>query len=165
MLGNSSAPGIIHFSVDQIFKSIAESPNRSFTLQASVAEIYLEKAYDLLDANKKECKIREIKEGDFVFDGQTKIVSMETPEKILCSFEEANGNRQTSATERNQQSSRSHAIFQITIESLSQNGDDPKVSTLSLVDLAGSERAINSKDSSFIKTSLLALGQLGCEAR
>lgn len=164
MLGNSSAPGIIHFSVDQIFKSIAESPNRSFTLQASVAEIYLEKAYDLLDANKKECKIREIKR-DFVFDGQTKIVSTETPEKILRSFEEANGNRQTSATERNQQSSRSHAIFQITIESLSQNGDDPKVSTLSLVDLGGSERAINSKDSSFIKTSLLALGQLGCEAR
>lgn len=86
MLGTASSPGIMHFSVDQIFKSIAETPNCRYTLQASAAEICLEGGYDLLDANKKGCQIREIKEGNFVFDAQTKIVSTKKPERFFAAL-------------------------------------------------------------------------------
>ena len=84
---------------------------------------------------------------------------------------EGNKSRTVAATQMNAESSRSHAVFSIT---LSQTLFDPqaqtgseKVSRISLVDLAGSERAGKSgarnerlKEGSQINKSLTTLGMV-----
>lgn len=80
-----------------------------------------------------------------------------------------NQNRTIGATNMNEHSSRSHAIFMITIE-MSQTSEDGKniirVGKLNLVDLAGSERQSKTgasgerlKEASKINLSLSALGK------
>lgn len=61
-------------------------------------------------------------------------------------LQQGNRNRTKSATKANQDSSRSHAVFQIHVEQerrLSEKGRDDflTAATLTLCDLAGSERA------------------------
>lgn len=81
-----------------------------------------------------------------------------------------NQNRTIGATNMNEHSSRSHAIFMITIE-MSQTSEDGKnqirVGKLNLVDLAGSERQSKTgasgerlKEASKINLSLSALGKI-----
>jgi Kinesin motor domain len=48
--------------------------------------------------------------------------------------------RATAATNMNDVSSRSHAVFIITLEQIEGEGQIAKISKLNLVDLAGSER-------------------------
>jgi kinesin family protein 3/17 len=65
------------------------------------------------------------------------------PEDMMEAFNEGQLNRHVGATDMNEQSSRSHSIFTITVES-SEIGPDGKahikVGKLNIVDLAGSER-------------------------
>ena len=59
-------------------------------------------------------------------------------------MEYGNANRRQSPTEANAQSSRSHAVLQITVQCKDRTADvktSIKVGKLSLIDLAGSERA------------------------
>ena len=80
--------------------------------------------------------------GIFVKDlTQVKVDNTEIMQKYM---EIGFGNRATRATNMNNQSSRSHSIFTIYIESqeVDETGADKfKASKLNLVDLAGSERA------------------------
>ena len=65
------------------------------------------------------------------------------PEDLMNVFEEGCVNRHVGATDMNDQSSRSHSIFTITVESSAMGVDGKphiKVGKLNLVDLAGSER-------------------------
>lgn len=88
-----------------------------------------------------------------------------------------NANRSTGATNMNEHSSRSHAIFQIRIEMAEVGAAKKcvKVGKLNLVDLAGSERQSKTgatgdrlKEASKINKSLSALGTIillqGCLA-
>lgn len=71
---------------------------------------------------------------------------MSTPQDVVTLLARGNTNRKTGATDWNERSSRSHAVFQIVIESRPRDsvGDDEiRVSRLTLIDLAGSEKAVS----------------------
>ncbi|XP_041972668.1 kinesin-related protein 4-like [Aricia agestis] len=143
MTGTDDAPGIIPLAVYNIFDRIKDIPDREFLVRVSYIEIYNEKLIDLLDVNKCiKIMINNV-------DGRTSVDATErvttSPEEVLQVMEEGKANRQTGFTNMNEESSRSHSIFQITIESREHiEGDQASsvnVSQLNLVDLAGSERA------------------------
>ncbi|CAF2984438.1 unnamed protein product [Rotaria sp. Silwood2] len=162
--------GIIPSSFAHIFDSIAHSTSRQFLVRASYLEIYNESIRDLLsrDQNKRLQLQEHPKEGVHVHD-LSSFITKNSPE-IEHVMTTGNLNRSTGATNMNEHSSRSHAIFVITIES-SEIGADGKahirVGKLNLVDLAGSERQAKTgstgdrfKEATNINLSLSVLGNV-----
>ncbi|CAH0629062.1 unnamed protein product [Chrysodeixis includens] len=142
MTGTECSPGIIPLAVLNLFEFIKNVPDRDFLVRVSYIEIYNETVKDLLN-EKKDIKIMESLQG-LKMDSKEKVTS--SPEEVLDAMKQGEANRQKGATNMNEQSSRSHSIFQITIESREHiEGEEEagcvKVSQLNLVDLAGSERA------------------------
>jgi hypothetical protein len=95
----------------------------------------------------------------------------QTPEDFMAILKRGESSRSYASTEMNNESSRSHTIYRVTIESIDcpEDGSPPtgggKVAYLNLVDLAGSERQKSTKaegktlkEGSNINKSLLALG-------
>ncbi|KAK6174774.1 hypothetical protein SNE40_017987 [Patella caerulea] len=141
---------------------------KQFLCRCSFIEIYQEQVFDLLDPASTGLHLREnIKTGVYV-DG---IV-----EQAVANYSEAYQvlnagwlNRRVAATSMNRESSRSHAVFTVSIESKEQKGgvQNLKTSQLNLVDLAGSERqkdthAIGArlKEAGSINKSLSVLGNV-----
>ena len=86
-----------------------------------------------------------------------------TPQEVMALLQKGQRARHIGATDWNTRSSRSHCVFQITIESREQaSKSEVRVSQLNLIDLAGSERAaseaVRRKEGAFINKSLLTLG-------
>lgn len=162
--------GVIPNAFKHIFSHVVENPNRQYLIRASYLEIYQEEIRDLLSKDRKQH--RELKESP------TSGVYVKELSTYLCSnfgeindlMTRGNKNRAVGATNMNEHSSRSHAIFQITIEVSEQWPDGQnhfKVGKLNLVDLAGSERqgktgAVGErlKEATKINLSLSALGNV-----
>ncbi|XP_063375020.1 kinesin-related protein 4-like [Cydia amplana] len=143
MSGTETSPGIIQLAVLNLFEQIKCIPDRDFLVRVSFIEIYNETLKDLLNCENDKVKVRDTLQGVKV-DATEKFTS--SPEEVLAIMKEGEVNRQTGATNMNEESSRSHSIFQITIESREHTEDEEtggcvNVSQLNLVDLAGSERA------------------------
>uniref|UniRef100_A0A0A9Y1C5 Kinesin-like protein n=2 Tax=Lygus hesperus TaxID=30085 RepID=A0A0A9Y1C5_LYGHE len=168
---NSENRGIIPRSFDQIFTHISRSDNMQYLVRASYLEIYQEEIRDLLDTNpKKRYELREsVDSGVYVKDLQSFVCkSVGEIEKLMAT---GNQNRTIGATNMNEHSSRSHAIFMVTIEMSDTSNQEIKnqvrVGKLNLVDLAGSERQTKTgstgtrlKEASKINLSLSALGNV-----
>ncbi|NXO29631.1 KIF3B protein, partial [Cisticola juncidis] len=168
--GDPEKRGVIPNSFDHIFTHISRSQNQQYLIRASYLEIYQEEIRDLL--SKDQSKRLELKErpdtGVFVKD-LTTIVTKSVKE-IEHIMNLGNQNRSVGATNMNEHSSRSHAIFQITIEcsELGLDGENHiRVGKLNLVDLAGSERQTKTgaqgerlKEATKINLSLSALGNV-----
>lgn len=173
MAGNPDSPqtkGIIPNAFAHIFGHIAKAKdNQKFLVRVSYMEIYNEEVRDLLgkDVNKS----LEVKEradiGVFVKDLSGYVVhNADDLENIM---KLGNKNRVVGATKMNLESSRSHAIFSITVESseLADGIQHVKMGKLQLVDLAGSERqsktqatGIRLKEATKINLSLSVLGNV-----
>ncbi|XP_005422256.1 kinesin-like protein KIF3B [Geospiza fortis] len=168
--GDPEKRGVIPNSFEHIFTHISRSQNQQYLVRASYLEIYQEEIRDLL--SKDQSKRLELKErpdtGVFVKD-LTTIVTKSVKE-IEHIMNLGNQNRSVGATNMNEHSSRSHAIFQITIEcsELGLDGENHiRVGKLNLVDLAGSERQAKTgaqgerlKEATKINLSLSALGNV-----
>nr|XP_013190111.1 unnamed protein product [Amyelois transitella] len=167
MSGTEDSPGIIPLAVYNLFEIIKNIPDRDFLVRVSYIEIYNEALKDLLNIEKKNVKVHETFQGVRV-DATEHVTA--SPEEVLKYLKEGEANRQTGATNMNEISSRSHSIFQITIESREHIEGEAEaagcvnVSQLNLVDLAGSERAgqtgatgIRFKEGTHINKSLSAL--------
>ncbi|KPJ12762.1 Kinesin-like protein KIF3A [Papilio machaon] len=174
MAGSNTAPelrGIIPNSFAHIFSHIAKAKDdEKFLVCVTYLEIYNEEVRDLLGNNPHQSL--EVKErpdiGVFVKDLTGYVVhNADELEKIMSV---GNKNRHIGATAMNIESSRSHAIFSITVES-SKKGNDGKthvkMGKLHLVDLAGSERQSKTqatgtrlKEASKINQSLSVLGNV-----
>ncbi|KAF9807368.1 hypothetical protein SFRURICE_008917 [Spodoptera frugiperda] len=144
MTGTDDSPGIIPLAVVNLFEIIRSVPDRDFLVRVSYIEIYNETVRDLLNIEKENIKIHDTIEGIIKVDVTEKVTS--TPEEIMEVMREGEANRQKGATKMNEESSRSHSIFQIIIESRKhiEGEEEPgcvNVSQLNLVDLAGSERS------------------------
>lgn len=139
----------------------------NFVCRVTYIEIYNEKVYDLLN-NRNEVKIQEQANGELHIERKEMIVTSE--KCIMNLLNEGNNLRKVAETNMNVQSSRSHTIFSIMIESDEMNAPENEeesstvVSMLNLVDLAGSERADATgatgsrlKEGSHINKSLLSL--------
>lgn len=160
--------GVIPRSFEHIFNHIGRSENMQYLVRASYLEIYQEEIRDLLQPDQS---LRfELKEkpdiGVFVKDLSTSVCKSAVEIQQLMNT--GNQNRTIGATNMNEHSSRSHAIFLITIE-MGSIGDTGgiRVGRLNLVDLAGSERQSKTgssgerlKEASKINLSLSALGNV-----
>ncbi|CAD7080608.1 unnamed protein product [Hermetia illucens] len=174
MSGNPESPqtkGIIPNSFAHIFGHIAKAKdNQKFLVRVSYMEIYNEEVRDLL--GKELNKSLEVKEradiGVFVKDLSGYVVH--NADDLDNIMKLGNKNRMVGATKMNLESSRSHAIFSITVESseLDEAGaQHVKMGKLQLVDLAGSERqsktqatGIRLKEATKINLSLSVLGNV-----
>lgn len=162
--------GVIPNAYNHIFQHIAQSRNQQYLVRASYLEIYQEEVRDLLS---RDPKIRlELKErpdvGVYVKDLSSFVTkSVEEIEHVMSV---GHANRTVGRTNMNEHSSRSHAIFMVTIE-CSEPGLDGqnhiRVGRLNLVDLAGSERQSKTgshgerfKEATKINLSLSALGNV-----
>jgi hypothetical protein len=90
-----------------------------------------------------------------------------SPEVLMTLFREGNKERHVGATLMNAESSRSHSIFSILIESYDKTTKKTLMGKISLVDLAGSERVDKTgatgerfKEGQAINKSLSALGNV-----
>uniref|UniRef100_A0A663DW72 Kinesin family member 15 n=1 Tax=Aquila chrysaetos chrysaetos TaxID=223781 RepID=A0A663DW72_AQUCH len=168
-----SLRGVIPRSFEYLFFLIEREKEKagsgkSFLCKCSFIEIYNEQIFDLLDSASAGLFLREhIKKGVFV-DGAV--------EQVLSSAAEAYQvltmgwrNRRVASTSMNRESSRSHAVFTITVESMEKNREIVNIrsSLLNLVDLAGSERqkdthteGLRLKEAGNINRSLSCLGQV-----
>ncbi|XP_022711381.1 kinesin-like protein KIF3A isoform X1 [Varroa jacobsoni] len=169
MEGNRSVPelkGIIPNSFAHIFGYIAKAAEQiKFLVRVSYLEVYNEEVRDLL--GKDQSLQLEVKErpdiGVYVRDLSSCVVNnADELDKIMTL---GNKNRAVGATNMNAHSSRSHAIFSITIECSER--EHVRMGKLHLVDLAGSERQSKTgasgqrlKEASKINLSLSTLGNV-----
>lgn len=166
MQGTQSNLGIIPLSVHAIFDHIKSDPLNSYVVKVSYLEIYNEHLHDLLSPQTQsdDIKLRDDLQRGVRALGLRE-VTVTTPEDLITTIQNGDALRRTEGTEFNSNSSRSHAVVQITIESTPKNKKIvtvPRSSTLYLCDLAGSERAASKserrKEGAFINKSLLTLG-------
>ncbi|XP_065164824.1 kinesin-like protein unc-104 isoform X2 [Atheta coriaria] len=165
--------GIIPQICKDLFKRIRDTSNAEikYSVEVSYMEIYCERVRDLLNPkNKGNLRVREHPLlGPYVEDLSKLAVT--SYEDIHDLIDEGNKARTVAATNMNETSSRSHAVF--TIFFTQQRYDETtdlcteKVSKISLVDLAGSERADSTgakgtrlKEGANINKSLTTLGKV-----
>ncbi|KAG5033972.1 hypothetical protein JHK87_008882 [Glycine soja] len=190
--------GIVPQVMNVLFSKIGTLKHQiDFQLHVSFIEILKEEVRDLLDPSsmskpetanghagkmtspgKPPIQIRETSNGVITLAGSTE-VSVATLKEMAACLEQGSLSRATGSTNMNNQSSRSHAIFTITLEQMRKlniPGDSCSNDTMNeeylcaklhLVDLAGSERAkrtgsdgLRFKEGVHINKGLLALGNV-----
>uniref|UniRef100_A0A8D0TWB9 Kinesin motor domain-containing protein n=1 Tax=Sus scrofa TaxID=9823 RepID=A0A8D0TWB9_PIG len=170
--------GIIPRAIQEIFQNISENPSIDFTIKVSYIEVYKEDLRDLLEleTSMKDLHIREDEKGNTVIVG-AKECQVESADEVMSLLEMGNAARHTGTTQMNEHSSRSHAIFTISLCQVEKNRASAKdgswysprhiVSKFHFVDLAGSERVTKTgntgerfKESIQINSGLLALGNV-----
>jgi kinesin family protein 1 len=174
MMGYGKEAGVIPKICQDMFKRIGEmqqDKNLRCTVEVSYLEIYNERVRDLLNPSTKgNLKVREHPStGPYVEDLAKLVVS--SFNEIENLMDEGNKARTVAATNMNETSSRSHAVFTLTLtqkrHDVETNMAMEKVAKISLVDLAGSERATSTgatgarlKEGAEINRSLSTLGRV-----
>ncbi|XP_058498455.1 kinesin-like protein KIF3B [Solea solea] len=162
--------GVIPNSFEHIFTHISRSQNQQYLVRASYLEIYQEEIKDLLSKDQaRRLELRERPDTGVYVKDLSSFVTKSVWE-IEHVMKVGNQNRSVGATNMNEHSSRSHAIFVITVEcsELGVDGENHiRVGKLNLVDLAGSERQAKTgaqgerlKEATKINLSLSALGNV-----
>lgn len=179
--------GIIPRAFKHIFNEITKKQNDAsddtssdFLVRCSFIEIYNDAIKDLLN-NKSASNLKDIDERSLelrehpekgVYIKDLSYMQVETEQELLKYFEIGNNFRHVAETAMNRDSSRSHSVFTIIIESvikdvIDKNKENIRVGKLHLVDLAGSERQskTQAKGARFteainINLSLSALGNV-----
>lgn len=132
--------GIVPRMVRTVFNRIDNSSeNIEFTVKVSMMEIYMEKIRDLLDPTKSNMQIKVDKsKGVYVADLTERYIGSDLDVYDIMRI--GNENRKVASTTMNDQSSRSHSIFVMTIHQNNLDDQTCKTGMLYLVDLAGSEK-------------------------
>ncbi|KAI9979914.1 hypothetical protein PInf_027798 [Phytophthora infestans] len=173
MTGSESDPGLSPRAIHHLFQ-LAEEGKANFTVsfQATMLELYNDSLIDLFHlvdgggAHDNKLDIKKNEKGMVVVQNAT-LKKCTSPDQTLRLFEAANKKRQVGATKMNAESSRSHSIFSLLVESYNKTTKATTIGKLSLVDLAGSERAGKTgataerlKEAQAINKSLSALGDV-----
>ncbi|XP_077998680.1 kinesin-like protein KIF1A [Glandiceps talaboti] len=165
--------GIMPQLCEELFKRIGKNTTEDmlYSVEVSYMEIYCERVRDLLNPkNQKHLRVREHPLlGPYVEDLSKLAVTSYADIQDL--MDEGNKARTVAATNMNETSSRSHAVFTIVFTQKRHDRETDlfteKVSKISLVDLAGSERADSTgakgtrlKEGANINKSLTTLGKV-----
>ena len=172
--------GVLQLAAKDIFQRVGESKKEDSLVQISYFEIYNEQVRDLL-SEVGENEHDSTGSGNSNGRGQVltvrddpkkgvqvncRQVQVEDVDTLLDLLQFGNHNRQVAATSMNNRSSRSHAIFRVTVETRSDDGT-ARVATLNLVDLAGSENShasnttnLRQREGGTINKSLLSLSKV-----
>jgi len=161
----SGQAGIIQLVVSDLFRfsRMGAQISRDFMIKVSYVEVYNERIRDLLSDdvgdttsqgtpqgttvvfsnNSPDIQIRTGAAGEVTMNCVTKEVH--TVEDVLELLIFGNSQRVVAKTDMNNHSSRSHAIFRLTVQSAEKDpslgGEGTRVADFNLVDLAGSENA------------------------
>ncbi|ORY02908.1 kinesin-domain-containing protein [Basidiobolus meristosporus CBS 931.73] len=173
MMGYGEDKGIIPLTCCELFHRIDsnDDPDVKYNVQVSYMEIYCERVRDLLNPKAKgNMKVREHPSmGPYVEDlSKLMVTSFADIEALM---DAGNKSRTVAATNMNETSSRSHAVFTLILTQIRYDQQtkmsSEKVSKISLVDLAGSERADSTgatgtrlKEGANINKSLTTLGKV-----
>ncbi|EDV45637.1 chromosome-associated kinesin KIF4 [Drosophila erecta] len=161
--------GVIPRAVHEIFKAILELREEfRFSVTCSYVELYQEQLYDLFSEKRERATIdiREV-QNRVVMPGLTEIV-VNSAQEVTDHLIRGSAGRAVGATAMNETSSRSHAIFTLTLVATKLDGNKTATtSKFNLVDLAGSERCSKTmasgdrfKEGVNINKGLLALGSV-----
>ncbi|XP_066567848.1 putative LOC110439812 homolog [Amia ocellicauda] len=164
-------PGVMPRAFSRIFNIIEENRTKfDFKVSAYMLELYNERLLDLFvnpnEALNKKIEIKKDKKGlVFVQGAETKQAA--SAEELFALFEQGCTNRHIADTKMNSESSRSHLMIGVIIESTNVTNGSVTYGKLSLVDLAGSERAAKTgakdeqlKEANSINKSLSALSDV-----
>ncbi|KAH1206028.1 Kinesin-like protein KIN-14E [Glycine max] len=168
--GSDINPGLTPRAIAELFRILRRDNNKySFSLKAYMVELYQDTLIDLLlPKNGKPLKldIKKDSTGMVVVENVT-VMSISTIEELNSIIQRGSERRHISGTQMNDESSRSHLILSIVIESTNLQSQSVAKGKLSFVDLAGSERVKKSgstgsqlKEAQSINKSLSALGDV-----
>ena len=143
----TSESGIIPRSINEVFSQIDKMPDKDITkirIFCSYMQIYNEKIYDLLNLQKEAgsgLRLRWTKEEQFQVENLF-VFEVKNAEEAFGLFQYGNNNRIVASHSLNMTSSRSHALFTLTVEKVTMAENMiTTISKFQLVDLAGSERS------------------------
>lgn len=159
--------GMIPRIVDRIFEMILNSSaDIEYTVKVSYMEIYMERIRDLLKPANDNLPIHEEKARGVYVKGLTEEY-VSSSDEVYEVMRQGARVRAVASTNMNQESSRSHSIFVITVAQKNTVSGTQKVGQLSLVDLAGSEKVGKTgasgqtlEEAKKINKSLSALGMV-----
>ncbi|EAS37515.3 kinesin heavy chain [Coccidioides immitis RS] len=166
-IDDDEGKGIIPRIVEQMFTSIMTSPgNIEYTVRVSYMEIYMERIRDLLLPQNDNLPVHEEKSRGVYVKGLLEIY-VSSVQEVYEVMRRGDAARAVAATNMNQESSRSHSIFVITITQKNVETGSAKSGQLFLVDLAGSEKVGKTgasgqtlEEAKKINKSLSALGMV-----
>uniref|UniRef100_A0A2A4K1Y7 Kinesin-like protein n=1 Tax=Heliothis virescens TaxID=7102 RepID=A0A2A4K1Y7_HELVI len=168
MEGTPDHEGIIPRAFRHIWAHIenSASPDVTHLVSCSYIELYLEDVRDLLSKDCKKLTIRGQELNGFYIPEMTSVVCKSAAEMVRV-MRAGNRNRAAGRTDMNEHSSRSHAVFLVTVETAHRKTNRIRVGKLNLVDLAGSERqrktgasAERLREASRINQALSSLGNV-----
>lgn len=132
--------GIIPRSIFSIFSQAAAMKEErggawTYNIKGSFIELYNEELIDLLSyddvgGGRREVQIREDKHGHIIWDGLRE-VAVRNVNEVMTLIRQGTSIRRTNETDMNAQSSRSHAIFSLTLtqRKYTGSGAPPRSST------------------------------------
>ncbi|XP_061896968.1 kinesin-like protein KIF3B [Entelurus aequoreus] len=168
--GDPDMRGVIPNSFHHIFTHISRTQRQKYLVRSSYLEIYQEEIRDLLRKdNNRKLELKESPDyGVYVKDLSSVVTKNATEIQHVMNL--GDQSRSVGFTYMNERSSRSHAIFVVTVECSLEgpDGEDHiRVGKLNMVDLAGSERQSKTgakgerlKEATKINLSLSALGNV-----
>lgn len=164
---DETGKGIIPRIIEQIFASILTSPsNIEYTVRVSYMEIYMERIRDLLVPQNDNLPVHEEKSRGVYVKGLLEVY-VSSVQEVYEVMRRGGNARAVAATNMNQESSRSHSIFVVTITQKNLESGSAKSGQLFLVDLAGSEKVGKTgasgqtlEEAKKINKSLSALGMV-----
>ena len=126
--------GIIPRSISEIFSRAAALKEErggtwNYSIKGSFIELYNEELIDLLSyddmgGGRRDVQIREDKHGHIIWDGLRE-VSVRNTNEVMNLIRQGAAIRKTNETDMNAQSSRSHAIFSLTLTQRKYTGSGP----------------------------------------
>jgi hypothetical protein len=169
--------GILPRSANYIFDELTRLNlfNVSFRVSISAIEIYNENIYDLFDPSTSKQPLQILFSKNLVQIKGLTWNLIKNKDDILKYTKEASETRRSDTTKYNENSSRSHAVYQLKLEFVKNSKQIESV--INIIDLAGSERCVittfNNKskeeidimkkqqnESNFINKSLTTLGRV-----
>lgn len=173
--GSEDNPGLTPRGVSELFDILERNASKaSYNVKVSMLELYVDDLQDLLAENKKgekafklpKLEIKKDPKGVVTVPGAT-VVEVTSTRELMETIESGQKRRHVSSTQMNRESSRSHLIITVMIETTNLQTQSVSRGKLSFVDLAGSERVKKSgssgdqlKEAQAINKSLSALGNV-----
>ncbi|KAL4428851.1 hypothetical protein ABPG77_005289 [Micractinium sp. CCAP 211/92] len=174
--GNDKLPGLTPKGVSELYAIMdRDSGKYSFRVSCFMLELYCDDLTDLLADHKKgdklykapKLEIKKDPKGVVTVPGTTVVDNITSSRELMDVIESGLARRRTASTQMNRESSRSHLIITVCIESTNLQTQNVARGKLSFVDLAGSERVKKSqaageqlKEAQAINKSLSALGNV-----
>jgi kinesin family member 18/19 len=126
MLGTPNRPGVVPNTLQRLYDLIEVQPKNSINVKVSYLEVYNEVLRDLLTSEDTNIDIREEPGSGIQLSGMKEIIANSKGE-IMTMLKLGSRNRMKEPTLANEVSSRSHAIFLMTVEITTNEGGKKEV--------------------------------------